>query len=871
MKVKFYWIIIIALALGMILSACGGNEEPAVTAPEIADEVAEPTDEPAPTEQVIEPTSEPAAEEVEVETEVVAASVEGLDAAFAEFLGKMVKYNTTGLDALNEQLAGDPPPFLLDVRQPEELEENGHIEGAVNIPLRELGQNFDKLPSFDTPIVSYCGSGWRCTIAMTELGALGWENVLSLKDGSFGGWVEAGYPVAAGAAPGAIALNAAEPDSALAYSANAALSQIPEGWGVITAEALNTELAENSDLIVVDVRTPAEVAEKGQITADNWLSIPLEDFIALREEWPADLAAPIAVYCGSGHRSTIAMAILWTYGYEDVRSLKDGFGGWTEAGYPVEGGTTTLDNAFNEFLANMVKYNTIGLDALNEQLAGDPPPFLLDVRQPEELEENGHIEGAVNIPLRELGQNLDKLPSFDTPIVSYCGSGWRCTIAMTELGALGWENVLSLKDGSFGGWVEAGYPVIEGAALEAPALEAAEPDPALVAYADAALTAIPEGWGVITADQLNTALAENPDLIVIDVRRQDEVGASGQIPATNYTHIPLEEFIDRKAEWPTDKNAPIVVYCGSGHRSTIAMAILWTYGYTDVLSLKDGFAGWQEAGYPVEGGAAALDQAFSDFLAGMIKYNTTGLATLNEQLSGDPPPFVLDVRQPEELEENGHIEGAVNVPLRELAQHMDLYPTTDTPIVSYCGSGWRCTIAMTVLGGLGWDTVLSLKEGSFGGWVEADYPVVEGPADEPLVLEVAEPDPALLAMMATALTNIPEGWGGITADQLYTELAENPELIVIDVRTTEEVAEQGVVDAPNLIHIPLEELIQHRAGWPTDKAAPIAVYCGSGHRSTIAMTILWAYGYTDVRSLKDGFSGWVEAGYPNIELEAVYS
>ena len=55
----------------------------------------------------------------------------------------------------------------------------------------------------------------------------------------------------------------------------------------------------------------------------------------MKDQWPADLDAPIVIYCGSGHRSTLAMAILWSYGYTNVHSLKGGFGGWVEAGYPV--------------------------------------------------------------------------------------------------------------------------------------------------------------------------------------------------------------------------------------------------------------------------------------------------------------------------------------------------------------------------------------------------------------------------------------------------------------------------------------------------------------------------------------------------------
>jgi rhodanese-related sulfurtransferase len=42
----------------------------------------------------------------------------------------------------------DNAPFLLDVRGAGELEENGWIEGAVNIPLREVADNIQYLPSF---------------------------------------------------------------------------------------------------------------------------------------------------------------------------------------------------------------------------------------------------------------------------------------------------------------------------------------------------------------------------------------------------------------------------------------------------------------------------------------------------------------------------------------------------------------------------------------------------------------------------------------------------------------------------------------------------------------------------------------------------
>jgi len=241
-----------------------------------------------------------------------------------------------------------------------------------------------------------------------------------------------------------------------------------------------------------------------------------------------------------------------------------------------------LDAAFNSFLDNMVGYNAINPTGLNEMLAEEPPPFLLDVRSIDEVEANGHIEGATVIPLLELGKNLDLLPSFDTTIVAYCGSGWRCTIAMTALGPLGWNSTSVLKEGSYQGWVDAGFPVALGIP-ETAALHAASPDPVMTAVINKMLSSIPEGWGFVTANTILQEIDRNPNLIMIDVRNDDEVKTTGLIDGA--IHIPLEDFIDRKSDWPIDKDATIVLYSGYGHRSTIAMTILMTYGYSDVRSL----------------------------------------------------------------------------------------------------------------------------------------------------------------------------------------------------------------------------------------------------------------------------------------------
>lgn len=73
--------------------------------------------------------------------------------------------------------------------------------------------------------------------------------------------------------------------------------------------------------------------------------------------------------------------------------------------------------------------------------------FIIDVREPDEYAA-GHIEGAINIPLHEVGQNLDLLPDGkSTPILVYCHTQKRATHALVVLRELGYTNVWNLEGG----------------------------------------------------------------------------------------------------------------------------------------------------------------------------------------------------------------------------------------------------------------------------------------------------------------------------------------------------------------------------------------------------------------------------------------
>lgn len=72
-----------------------------------------------------------------------------------------------------------PNAVLIDVRTPEEVAE-GSIPGARNIGYEEIGQRIAEVaPDKDTPIVLYCRSGRRSSIAQDSLRELGYSQVIN--------------------------------------------------------------------------------------------------------------------------------------------------------------------------------------------------------------------------------------------------------------------------------------------------------------------------------------------------------------------------------------------------------------------------------------------------------------------------------------------------------------------------------------------------------------------------------------------------------------------------------------------------------------------------------------------------------------------
>lgn len=113
----------------------------------------------------------------------------------------------------------------------------------------------------------------------------------------------------------------------------------------------------------------------------------------------------------------------------------------------------------------------------------------------------------------------------------------------------------------------------------------------------------------------------------------------------------------------------------------------------------------------------------------------------------------------------------------------------------------------------------------------------------------------LIVACAPAEAEVQQVTPQAVAERLPADLNEN--LIVLDVRSPEEWAQDGHIEGATLI--PLPEL-KARAANELPRDGEIVVYCRTGNRSAQAVAYLASAGYTSVSDM-GGIQDWIAAGY----------
>ena len=115
--------------------------------------------------------------------------------------------------------------------------------------------------------------------------------------------------------------------------------------------------------------------------------------------------------------------------------------------------------------------------------------------------------------------------------------------------------------------------------------------------------------------------------------------------------------------------------------------------------------------------------------------------------------------------------------------------------------------------------------------------------------------PEFLAIVEDAKSRVQE----ISIEDARVHLEENPDTVLLDVREESEWNNAHAKDAQYLGKGILERDLETRFA---DKATEIIMYCGGGYRSTLTCDAAQKMGYTNVKSLENGYRGMITADWP---------
>jgi rhodanese-related sulfurtransferase len=107
------------------------------------------------------------------------------------------RVRATNVNEVKSKLDHGEKFVLVDVREESEFAKD-HLPGAIHLGKGVIERDIEaRVPKPDTPLVLYCGGGFRSALAADNLQKMGYTNVISM-DGGIRDWREKGYPLSKG-------------------------------------------------------------------------------------------------------------------------------------------------------------------------------------------------------------------------------------------------------------------------------------------------------------------------------------------------------------------------------------------------------------------------------------------------------------------------------------------------------------------------------------------------------------------------------------------------------------------------------------------------------------------------------------------------
>ena len=100
----------------------------------------------------------------------------------------------------------------------------------------------------------------------------------------------------------------------------------------------------------------------------------------------------------------------------------------------------------------------VSIDDVKARLDRGDKFILVDVREESEYAKD-HLPGAIHLGKGVIERDIEeRVPELNTPVVLYCGGGYRSALAADNLQKMGYGNVLSMN-GGIRGWREKHFPL----------------------------------------------------------------------------------------------------------------------------------------------------------------------------------------------------------------------------------------------------------------------------------------------------------------------------------------------------------------------------------------------------------------------------
>jgi rhodanese-related sulfurtransferase len=104
------------------------------------------------------------------------------------------------------------------------------------------------------------------------------------------------------------------------------------------------------------------------------------------------------------------------------------------------------------------RVHEVSIDDVKTRLDRGDKFVLVDVREESEYAKD-HLPGAIHLGKGIIERDIEeRVPELNTPVVLYCGGGYRSALAADNLQKMGYTNVLSM-DGGIRGWREKHLPL----------------------------------------------------------------------------------------------------------------------------------------------------------------------------------------------------------------------------------------------------------------------------------------------------------------------------------------------------------------------------------------------------------------------------